>query len=116
MNVAVTPLSLDRACLPVAGCASCGRRALTYLDVSGEVEVYRCLACDAEVQATVTNLSRRGVEALGYAFVPSARKSTKTSSRSKCGANGVRGCGSGGCNSGSCGTGGGCGSGGCGAK
>lgn len=115
MSADITLLSLDRACLPVAICAHCGKRSLTYLDVSGDHDVERCLSCDGPVH-DVGRLGLRAVEALGYALIPSARKPTKVKAKSKCGVNGVRGCGSGGCSSGSCGTGGGCGSGSCGTK
>ena len=118
MSAVVTPLSVDRAALPVVDCAACGRRSLVYLDVSGDADVQRCLACDAAIGVDVPiNLANeRGMSAIGYALIHTARKPPRTKAKSKCGANGVRGCGTGGCSSGSCGTGGGCSSGGCGTR
>lgn len=113
----IVALRPDRESFPVVDCVACGQRSLIWLDVAGDEDVRRCLACNAAVdEPAPRGVGARALRAMGYVFLDEKRRSASAAkSKSKCGPGGVRGCGTGGCSSGgSCGSGGGCSSGGCG--
>lgn len=112
----IVALKPDHGAFPVSDCATCRTRTLVWLDVTPEGEFERCVSCNERVGDSPQVVGAKAVRSLGYVFLDEARERARNIvKKSKCGSNGVRGCGSGGCSSGgSCGSSGGCSSGGCG--